>query len=245
MRKARWIAVTALLALATTLGCAALYGAWRHVPDFYRQALVSDDQAQASDELLQHASALVSDARRDGQWKALFSARQINGWLAVDVPKNHSSLLSHGVHEPRVAIEQDRLQLGFRYGQGPLSAVCTVSIGVRCVQTNTVALRVEKVRGGLLPLPIGYVLNTLSEQARRARLPVEWRRIGDDPVAIVRLVPLEESSTSLMLGNLELSADELFIAGLTQRSPVAARMPAEPGAATENTSSLETPVRRR
>lgn len=238
MSKARWLVVGGGLLLALAGGLAILYAGWRHVPAFYAEALAATDVAIASDELLEHASTLASDAQRDGRWQALFTARQINGWLAVDMPKNHSTLLSRDVRDPRVSLERDRLRLAFRYGEGPFSTICSVTVGLRTMRGNRLALRVEEVRGGCIPLPMGQVLETLSAQARKANLPLEWRRVAGDPVAIVRLAPLERGETAFMLGNLEVGPDELFVAGVTQAARLAetAREPAEPAAPPISTS---------
>lgn len=216
MSKSRWIAISAGCAVAAVLALAGIYSAWRHVPRFYIEALSVDDQIDASNELIRHASALASDARRTGSWKGVFTVEQINAWLAVDMPRNHPDLLPYDMHEPRVAMDEDRVRLAFRYGQGPLSTVCTATIGVCTIDTNTVALRIERVRGGRVPLPMGQILNMLSSGARKAKVPLEWRRVGGDPVAILRWLPLDEGTTTLVLDNVEVTSNELFVAGMTQ-----------------------------
>ena len=94
-------------------------GAWlwysiRHVPEFYRQAL-STDRAQlekSNKQLLRLTAALRNELRRPGVWQARFTADEINGWLAVDVPKNHPDLLPPQIEEPRVGITPDAVSVG-------------------------------------------------------------------------------------------------------------------------------------
>ena len=68
---------------------------------------------RGSRELESRATALYSDARQVGQWQALFTAEQINGWLATQLVQNASGELPANIRDPRIAIASDVLTLGF------------------------------------------------------------------------------------------------------------------------------------
>ncbi|MBL9122751.1 MAG: hypothetical protein JNG90_03905, partial [Planctomycetaceae bacterium] len=104
----RTLLAALLLTGATGLLAGGGWLAWCHEPAFYRTALDADPTrlARGSNELLEEASSLLTDLGRQGEWRSLFTAEQINGWLAVDVPKNHASLFPPDLSEPRVALER-------------------------------------------------------------------------------------------------------------------------------------------
>ncbi|MBX7073232.1 MAG: hypothetical protein K1X71_08795 [Pirellulales bacterium] len=223
--KLRWIVVAALAAVT---GIAIMsYGAYRFEPAFYADALAaqSTDQSVANNELLEHASALTADAQHDRSWKALFSARQINGWLAIDVPKNHPDLLPIGITAPRVAIDRGRLSLAFRYGHGRLSAVCSVDLAVSMAAPDLLAIRVDNFRAGLIPIPMGRILDAISQQARRAGVAIEWKQSDGNPVALVRMSPFENRDQRFFVRSIEMHDGEMYVTGQTEPVRVA-RLPA-------------------
>jgi hypothetical protein len=212
-----WLRALPLGATVIALFGVALHAAWRHVPDFYDQALALDPvaAAQASNELLQHAGALTDDAQRQSTWQALFTAKQINGWLAVDLPRNHPELLPAQFRDPRICLRDRRLWLACRWGQGRLSSVLSVKLDVQMAADGVLAIRVGPVRAGLLPIPKRGVLDAISQHAAQANVPIRWRRIGADPVAIVRLPPLEGAEALYVVRAVELHPNELFVSGQT------------------------------
>ena len=90
------------------------YYAARQVRPFYKQALQIEPEVleRGSRELESRATALYSDARQHGQWQALFTAEQINGWLATQLAQNQDGELPKNFRDPRVAIAHDVLTLG-------------------------------------------------------------------------------------------------------------------------------------
>ena len=95
MRKALRIAIVLGIAVALLFiaGLLAVYLALRQEPKWYAQAAATADreaEEQASDQMLQNAADLTSAMETTGDWKIAFTDREINGWLAVDMPKKSS-----------------------------------------------------------------------------------------------------------------------------------------------------------
>ena len=89
MRKALTIAAI-LVAVAVVVGAVSLfslYEASQQVPEFYREALSREPESQtdARDEFIAQVAALASDLNANGRWQRMFSAEQINAWLALDL----------------------------------------------------------------------------------------------------------------------------------------------------------------
>ena len=235
----------ALTVLASAVG--ALYWASQHTPEFYRQALVQDPLAakQGSDALLHAAAALASDLRRPGQWHALFTTEQINGWLACDVRQNHPQLFPPSISEPRVAINNHQAEIAFRWHKSLWSAVISLETEVYLREMNVVAVRICRARAGLLPLPLASLLSDLVASGRESGLQIDEQQIEGDPLLLITLpwadaAPNSRSGEQLSLDSLEVNTGEIYVAGHTQRgqaSPSTVRQASEslqPSAAAEN-----------
>lgn len=179
MRKlrTRWkwlLAASAVLALAPVLVWTFLL----HQPDFYRQLIVippekRDKQARR---FLNQSLQLRNDIINEKAWEAVFSAEEINSWLAEDLLKHFADLVPNGLRDPRVAFEPDRLMLAFEMDQGPLRSVVWAVLLVEVTRPNVVSLTIEKLRAGALPVPPEQVLGDLVAHARRFGLDVDWSR---------------------------------------------------------------------
>jgi hypothetical protein len=189
-----------------------------HVPSFYRQALRVDPKVQerSSTEFLQQAASLVSEAPKTGAWHAVFTQEQINGWLAVDLMKNHRGLLPEGVSDPRVQITPTEVTLACQYDKGKISTVFSLQLEVYLADPNVIALRIQQARAGAVPLPLDQILAGFSTAAQRASLQLAWKQTDGDPVALLTLPSLvSDDDLLLRLDTLELGAGELRLGGQT------------------------------
>jgi hypothetical protein len=199
-----------------------LYWASQQTPAFYTQALNQDPTAahEASDGMLRQTAALASGLRKQGHWEAMFSASQINGWLAYDVRKNHSTLLPPDVSEPRVAFSDDGLKVAFRWRSPGWSTVVALEADLYLHDINVVGVRIRKARAGTLPLPLGGFLRDVIESGREIGLQIEQQQIEGDPLLLVTLpTSFAKSDKSLSLETLELRDGALYIAGQSGAHP--------------------------
>jgi hypothetical protein len=197
----------------------AMYCAAEHVPAFYRQAMATEQPAneKGSSEMLQQATAFASDVRKEGHWQAVFTAAQINGWLAVDFVQNYRGTLPDSFRDPRATIEADRMVLACRVTWGPLSSVVTVAIEPYLAEPGVLALRLRNARAGLLPLPLRKLVDEISAVARHAKLNLRWRQSHGDPVALISFAdPADAQSNHLRIESLQLADGEIYVAGTTQ-----------------------------
>lgn len=216
LRIAAWCGGGLLLAVA--LGASALYWAARQGPDFYRAAVRVDParQRDASDEMLQRTTALVSDVRQEGRWEALFTADQVNGWLAVDLPANHADALPSSVRDPRVAIDPQAVHLACSFQGRGGSCVLSLTVEPSLPEPNVLAIRIRRVRAGLLPVPLNGILDMLSKAAGRMGLQLRWRYDRGDPVAVISIVsPRDGNDGKVRIESLRLAEGEIYLAGTT------------------------------
>ncbi len=229
-RKLRIAALcTSLLAACVLLVLGAVYYAARQVRPFYRQALVLEPEVleRGSRELESRATALYSDARQGGKWHALFTAEQINGWLATQLAENQDADAPSSIRDPRVAISPEILTLGFQTYSGGVATVISVDASVFVTDDGAVAIRLMSVRAGALPLPVMQLADEIAVTCERLLLPVRWTQQDGQPIAIVELH--SDPSTEerqFYIDTIEFSEGEMYVAGHTEvAAPIPGKLP--------------------
>ena len=226
------VAVAIVLVLIAAVSMWSVYQSSQQVPEFYVQALAAPpaQQAAAGQELERQAVALNNQVRRPGRWEARFTQDQINGWLAVDLPKKFPGSLPGGVSDPRVAVAPNQVQLAVKWQQGNASAVLSAAGEAYLTEEpNEVAVRILSVRAGALPVPLARFLDEIATRAASSGLPLRWTEIDGDPVALVKL-PLDRAEfkgKQLLVEELRLEEGAIVVAGRTDEGPLnAADQPA-------------------
>src|SRR5262245_26734264 len=228
MRVALAVAVVLVIALAAMLW--GVYQASQQVPEFYEQALAAppETQAAAGQALERQAATLNNQVRRPGRWEARFTQDQINGWLAVDLPKKFPGSLPRGVSDPRVAVSPEEIQLAVKWQQGNTSAVLSAAGDAYLTEEpNQIAIRILAVRAGALPVPLARFLDEIAERAASSGLPLEWTEIEGDPVALIML-PLDREEfrgKQLLVEELRLEEGAIVVAGKTDDGSLGAAQP--------------------
>jgi hypothetical protein len=211
-----WIAGIAAIIVVLLLLC--LYLAARHEPAFYRRALETDRPVleKGSDRMLRKAAALQSALARPDRWEIHITAEEINGWLAVDLPKNHPKALPPTLKDPRVVIDPNEMTVACRFDQNGMESILSLTVQPYMAEANVVALRIVRARAGLLPLPLKRVTDGVSQAARDLQLPLEWRR-GGDPVALFSVPTSNDDGRIVRIETVRLGEGEIYVAGTTQR----------------------------
>jgi len=219
------IAALATVSLLLVAGIALLllYQASQAVPIFYQKAVAVEAASQMDerDSFVARASALASDLHNRGNWSSLFTADEINAWLALELATNYAHLLPDEIRDPRVSITADGAALGCHYRTGEIDTVVSVLFEAYLQSPHVVAIRIRSVRAGSLPVPLGPILDGLSHVARELNLRLEWRKSHGDPVALVTLPRLGDApEESLRLESIELREGELYVAGTVGLPPL-------------------------
>jgi hypothetical protein len=218
VRKLRHIAI-ALMAVSA-LGFLLLGGAYQasqSVPDFYQEALQAPPQRadQAGDEFEQEVVALHNELRDSDTWELALTDQQVNGWLATDLPEKFPGLLPEEAEEPRVAFRDEAIFVACRIDSGKLRAVLSLKLQPYLTdQPNEIAVRVDQVRAGALPIPLSQVLEQVSVAAINSGIPLRWAQEGSDPVALVSL-PMDHPDLrrGVVLEQLEVATGRFRVAG--------------------------------
>jgi hypothetical protein len=183
----------ALICLGSTAALVVLLGLTAYLlgvePEFYRRAATvpADSASESARGFVRESSQLFNAIENDPAWSAVFRAVELNAWLRHDFTVKHGDLLPPGVTDPRVAFEPDRMLVGFRAQMGPVRTVVSVVSRVWVPESNRVAIEFDKVRGGMLPLPLTLLVSRVTKVCEAANLSVEWKRHRGKMVALVRL----------------------------------------------------------
>jgi len=188
-RLARWLLGVALTLTAAGVVVAA---AARQVPAFYRDRVApvagaTEAAEQAARRLVSDLGGLQAAMVRAGRWEAALDDRDINAWLAIDLPRNHAMLLPRCSSEPRIRLAPGRIDVAMRIGVGAVSTVAWAAVDLRLRGPNQLAIEVQDAGLGALPLPRGPVLAELRRRLGRAGLATSSLRLDGRSVLVVYL----------------------------------------------------------
>jgi len=209
------VAGLVLLGLCILLG---LYRATRHVPDFYRQALISSPEQKQDygKQFRDQVRQLKATAAREEQFETTWSAEQINGWLATTVADHHIHQLPPGMHDLRVALGKGQARIGCRYQKGKIDTVVWLEVDVGLTdQSNVLELRLRGLKAGLVPFSIERFQAHVATALQKAKVSVRWIEGADDVTARLELPDrfADVPGKSVRFEKIELRDGILFLSG--------------------------------
>jgi hypothetical protein len=222
-RKSFLLAVGIVLVL-TGGTSATLFLLVRHEPEDYRRACLPPGPARAerSQEFKAEFSRLTSTFinRRDDLDLEL-TDEQINSYFAEDFKRSglYQRVLPEKISEPRVLLEPGKVRLAFRYGGGLWSSIITIDFGVWLCheETNVVALELQGLHAGSLPIGAQAFLDNLTELAEQNGIQVSWYRLPQtgNPVALLRFAGGDAREAAVQLQMVRVDRGIIRIRGRT------------------------------
>ena len=219
----RWISRIARVVVVTGL-ILSVVGWWamrqtRHVPEFYTEVTrprSAERTATLREQMRGEIHQLAQDTARRGAWNASFSQREINAWLAEELPAKFPRLLARGASDPRIAIRDGKLLAAVRYQHRGWDTIVSCELQVTLTeQPNMLALEVTNLRAGLLPIPLHRFVRGISKEAAAGDLDIRWDRDQDEMVALVT-IPAEHPKyvvTPVTIESVRLGDGELTLSG--------------------------------
>ncbi len=213
----RWAAIIGVVLIGISGGIfLGLHQALHQSPNFYAEAvaIAPAEQQEAGQQFERNLLGLHNDLQQSGRWKREFTNRQINGWLAVDLPEKFPDLLPPSIQQPRVALTPRQLQIAFHYDTQQLSTIVSLSLEVGLAEEpNTLVVRVRKAQAGWIPIPLKDFLDHISAAARHADLRLRWAQLDGDPVALITIPESNDAKESFVLDTIEIEQGKLTVAG--------------------------------
>jgi len=220
----RWI-LGISLATGVVVG-ASIFASWwalrqtQYVPEFYSQAEkeLPHETREASQRLSEDVVRLKDDAAKVGSWQAIFSDHRINAWLVEEFPKKFPSLFARGASNPRVVIEDGRVLVAARYKDHRIETVISCEVSAELTEEpNLIALRVNNLRAGALPIPLQPFMNGITHEAASGDVKVQWDMTDSGPVALVT-IPSEHDNyvcSPVIVESLQFFNGQAWLAGHT------------------------------
>jgi hypothetical protein len=193
----------------------------QQLPVFYRAAIAADTPAVAESlarRMVSKAAALHAAAGRAGPWEAVIGDREVNAWLAIDLPRNHRGLLPAGIELPRVSFQNRRVAMAARMRVGPLTTVAWAEMEVWLQGVNQVGLKTVAAGLGSLPVPRDAMLRHLAGRLAAAGVVTDLRRTQVGLLLVVSPPSTYDAAAgACRLESLSVAAGELLVAGTTRR----------------------------
>lgn len=219
MRHKRTLATIGMLVFLFGVSISVLVILLKHEPSFYRELAIapSPQRKKASQEFQTHFFDLMNSiTNNEANWGDTFTAEQFNSYFQEDLGKSGAleALWQKGIHDPRIALESERVRLAFRYGKGFWSTIISINLKVWLVahEPNVVAMELERLQAGAIPITAQSLLEYATEAARQLNIEVNWYRHHGNPVALLRFQADQVRPTVQML-RLQVQSGQLLIAG--------------------------------
>jgi hypothetical protein len=202
--------VTSLLAIIP----AAIWLSLTHQPTFYRTLthLPQDQLESKAKHFVASSLQLRNDISNERDWQAVFTDQEVNAWLAADLVTHFADQIPPEVHQPRIAFSADRITLAFQLDRGPIRTVIWVVAQARVPEDNVLALTIEKIRAGVLPIPADQFIEPITRQAREHGIDIQWSRENDMPVATIHFSPNQQRS-DVVLEQLSIRQGQIRLSG--------------------------------
>ena len=240
LRRLALVAIGTLTCLSlVTAGVIYLLG---RGPDYFYHvdALSDEDRTVESRQFVRQSSALFNQIENEPAWSGAFHESHVNAWLAGDFERKHGELLPRGVSDPRVSFANGRVALAFQLQRGPVTTIVSARGRMWLPESNFVAFELESVRAGVIPMPSGYVIQTVSSAAKSAGLDLEWKQHDGKPVALLRLSGSDQN-TAIRVDQVDIKDGTLRVAGRSLRHGVLSS-PSSPDANSSDVSwNVHTP----
>jgi hypothetical protein len=172
----------------------------RYEPQWYRNAGIpaGTQRTQLSQDFHEAFSQLMYQVGNEPEWNGRVTAKQVNAWFEEGMyqEKLDADLLRGNISQPRIAFEDNRVRLGFRYGKGIRSTVISMNlqIWVPPDDTSAVVLQLESLQAGLLPVSAQSVLEEISRLLREKDIEINWYRHNGYPTAVLRFQANQQHS---------------------------------------------------
>jgi hypothetical protein len=223
MSRRVWMITGLILGVATASGVWWLVRASRAVPEFYTRVAVSNappaERQAAAKRFVQAISGIIDDARHSTRWERDVGEDEVNGWLAEELHQKYPGWVPAGVDQPRVAFEKSTLQIGFEVRKGMWRGVLSARLKPWMSRPNTLAIEIESIRLGNLPVPVDELFEEFVNRARKRKWDLRWNQSGGHDVLLVRLD--DKFGPEVRVDTVEIRDNRLVVGGSRERLALA------------------------
>ena len=218
LRGATWLLLIAMTACFLWM--------WRsagQVPDYYAAALLvsPEELAESGDVMKQELMQLEQDVHLEGDWQAVFSDEDINGWLAVEMPKQYRGLLPSQLTRPCVDLDPGRINLAAQYAGHRLRSVVNLTASIAMNESDDLMrLTLLDARAGELSVPVASLKKYFERAAAKLKVSIRWEEdAAKNQVAVVSIPrPPSLDEFDVRIDRVELQDGRCVVYGRTRRA---------------------------
>ncbi len=202
------------------VGLSGMYWAVTTTQPYYLEALQEDPVAleEKSRQLESRFTALQSDLQSEGEWQTVVAADEINGWLALKLPELFPKAIPADIRDPRIAITSEAVLLAAATDVSGVGTVVSVAFEPFVTEEGDLAIEIQAVFAGALPLPSKEIIDKLSQVTQNAGLPIRWTQNNGRKVMVIeRQLWDTGEGERRVLEAIELSEGRLFLSGRTEK----------------------------
>jgi hypothetical protein len=184
-----------LLSLGTVLslvcGAVGLRWAAQQAPDFYTEAVPAAPavREEAARHFAEKTARLVEEFHYAPHWEQEFTQQGVNAWLAEELPRQYGDKIPPGVSDPRVQFADGVVRVGFQLSNKRFHGIVSLALRPSVPEPNRLAIRVESLYAGLLPLAPATFTSDVSKQLDRYAIEHEWHIEEGYHVLYVTVMP--------------------------------------------------------
>ncbi len=207
--------VAALLTIGFLLS---LYYALKAEPTFYQKAIAVSRETQTAlgNEVVGKAKSMFEEiSPTDSHWELKLSEEEINAYLAADWLASNPDPLPPEIRNPRIAIENDRLELACEVGEGTLSGVLRLTLTSRFPEPNQCIIRLREAHLGMVPFSKEKIRLWLGDGLKNIKADCELTDEEGDPAIRItfNIVPDKRRGIALRPEEARFEGNSLVFSG--------------------------------
>jgi len=147
-------------------------------------------------------------------WQTELTEEEINGYLAVEVPRNLPQLSANGIKDPRISLQNDQLEIACQIEQGMVSGVLNLVLDIQFPQPNRCEILFQRAYVGLVPFSRETVRDTFAAGLRGGGRTLESTKVQGYPALVIDFGDnLKNQDFSLFLREIRVTNGSLSISG--------------------------------
>jgi len=151
---------------------------------------------------------------RKQHWETELTEDEINGYLAIEVPRLLPQLSSSGIKNPRISLRDDNLEIACQIEHGMVSGVLNLGLDIQFPQPNRCVILFQKAYVGLVPFSRETVRDTFASGLKGGGRTMESAAIQGDPALVIELGnDLKNPEFALILREIRPTNGSLSISG--------------------------------
>ncbi|MDR1480677.1 MAG: hypothetical protein LBJ00_17260 [Planctomycetaceae bacterium] len=195
-----------------------LYLASQREPEFYREAknVPIEVQQTRNTAVLDKIRVLNNDFQnRSKKWSGVFTADEINAYLAVEATKPGANLLPSDLAEPRIAFSAGSVEIASKVRQHGFTAILNISLGATMPEPDKLIFKMRRSQAGVLPLPKERIAEIIAGVLRKKWGNVTQGTDGGDPTFTVILNIKNSVGRKVKVESFEIRSGVIQFSGVT------------------------------